>query len=573
MIFKKNNPAFCKKKFYALFWSGIATSIMFVILSATDAVLAGIFAGEEGVSAISVTAPAASVIGFIISIFVSGCRIIYPEEIGKYDKKKAGDYFSTSLTAAVVLSVVFLILIVLFGEMYFDIYKITDSMLEYAKQYFMFCKYVYVLTPLVAFISQMVYCDGDIKIGSLGLAVFFVANIILSIIGAMTMGMAGIGLGTLISGIICFGINCIHFFRESNTLRYHFHFSVKEQLKVIKYSFMESTFALFSGVNGIIITAFLCIVFGSEYLAVNSIVGYTMGLTGIFGGLSEAMIPILNTYRGEENPDGVKKILGLVFKWLIILSIILTIFAFIAAPLFPMAFSITSPELMRASINGIRITSLSYVFIGIMTVFPTYYNAQGKAVLSTVVARFKDSFFYVLFFVMFGLLFGLDGVWIGIMLSPVAAAVLMLVIVGFKYGRNDLLMLPDNGKNVASWDLILGEESIIELRDSAKDFLKENGISDRTQLRAALLIEEVYMRILENNKGNDKVMAELTIMAGDDVEIIFRDNGNKFDLTDEDAPLTSLRDYMISVLAQQAGEKNYAASLSFNRTRFRLREL
>ena len=81
------------------------------------------------------------------------------------------------------------------------------------------------------------------------------------------------------------------------------------------------------------------------------------------------------------------------------------------------------------------------------------------------------------------------------------------------------------------------------------------------------------MRILENNKGNDKVMAELTIMAGDDVEIIFRDNGNKFDLTDEDAPLTSLRDYMISVLAQQAGEKNYAASLSFNRTRFRLREM
>ena len=38
------------------------------------------------------------------------------------------------------------------------------------------------------------------------------------------------------------------------------------------------------------------------------------------------------------------------------------------------------------------------------------------------------------------------------------------------------------------------------------------------------------MRILENNKGNDKVMAELTIMAGDDVEIDF-DTGMIYDRT------------------------------------------
>ena len=568
MIFDENNPVFIKKKYDAMFLSGIITCLLFIILSATDSILAGIFVGEDGVSSIAVTAPLASMISSVISVFISGCRFIYPEELGKYDKKKAQNYFSTSMTSAVILSTIFLILILFYGERYFVIYDISDSVLGYAKQYFRFYKYVYVLSPFVIYISQMVYADGDTQINTIGSATYAVLNLLFSILGAVLWGMAGIGLGTLLSGVICLAVNCIHFFKTENTLKYRFHFSIAEQIKLFKYSFMESTFDLFSGLNGIIINWFLCSHFGSQYLAVNSVIGYALGMTSVFRGLSEAMIPILNTYRGERNPDGVKKILCIVLERLGLVSVILTTAVFIAAPLFPAAFSITSPELKNACITGIRIISTTYIFVGFMSVMPTYYNAQGKTILSTVVARFKDSIFYVLFFVLFGALFGTIGAWIGIALSPVAATVLMIAIVGLKYGRDNLFLFPVNEGAIKSWDLILNNDTIIELRNRVEAFLRANDVPENTVLKIAFLIEEVYGLVLENNKENDHVMAEATAMTGSDIEIILRDDGRVFDNTDEDAHPTSFRAYVVSVFEQRIEQKNNALSLSCNRSRF-----
>ena len=569
MVFENKNPAFCKKKFYSLFWSGLATGLLFIILGATDSILAGIFVGEEGVSAISVTAPIASAFSFVISVFASGCRIKYPEEIGRGNKEKAAGFFSTALTTTVILSVLFLVLMILFGSRYFEIYNITGNTLKYAEQYFTFNKYVYVLTPFVTFISQMVYSDGGVRISMAGSVTYCILNILLSIVGASYLGMTGIGLGTFVSGIVCFAINCIHFFRKNNMLKYHLHYSFAEQRQLVKFSFMESTFALFSSLNGVIITGFLCSRFGSEYLAVNSVVGYAMGLTALFGGLSEAMLPILNIYRGENNRDGVKKILRVTFRTLIVLSVVITLAVLLSAPLFPGAFSITSPKLINACISGIRITSISYCFIGLMTIMPAYYNAQGKVLLSTIVARFKDSIFYVLFFVLFGTFMGIDGVWIGIMLSPVAAAVLLFIIVYKKYGKKDFFMLPEDGRAVKSWDLTLNTESIISLRDSVEAFLKENKVSENNVIKAAFLIEEVYGLILENNMDKKSVMAELTVLAGTDIELIFRDDGNIFDITDEDSRLTSFRAYVLYSFEQRIREKNNITSLAFNRSRFK----
>ena len=78
------------------------------------------------------------------------------------------------------------------------------------------------------------------------------------------------------------------------------------------------------------------------------------------------------------------------------------------------------------------------------------------------------------------------------------------------------------------------------------------------------------MLILENNQGNQSVMAELTIMAGNDVELIFRDDGRIFDITDEDARLDSFRVYVLSRFEQQIREKNNITSLAYNRSRFKL---
>ena len=88
-------------------------------------------------------------------------------------------------------------------------------------------------------------------------------------------------------------------------------------------------------------------------------------------------------------------------------------------------------------------------------------------------------------------------------------------------------------------------------------------------IKAAFLIEEVYGLILENNMDKKSVMAELTVLAGTDIELIFRDDGNIFDITDEDSRLTSFRAYVLYSFEQRIREKNNITSLAFNRSRFK----
>ena len=55
-----------------------------IFLGAADMVIAGYFFGIPGISVVTIAAPLSSLLGFLIMIFVSGCRIIYPEEIGRF---------------------------------------------------------------------------------------------------------------------------------------------------------------------------------------------------------------------------------------------------------------------------------------------------------------------------------------------------------------------------------------------------------------------------------------------------------------------------------------------------------
>ena len=570
MVFDKGNPAFCKKRFYSLLGAGIVTGILTIILGSVDSVLAGFYYGDVGLSAVSVTVPLASITGFAISVLVNGCRYIYPLKIGNFDSKSAGNYYSTGLTSALVVSALLLLLILLFGNRYFSFYGITGPILKYAEQYFRFYKFVYILTPVVSFINQMIWCDGDEKVTMTGMAVYFVLNVLLSIVCAAFMGMAGIGLGTLLAGIACFLIYCTHFFKKTNTLRYRFHFSIREQWELVKFGFVESTYLLFYGINGIVLAKFVCGCFGSEYMAAVFVVGCAMSLTTLFGAVSDAMVPLLDTYKGEGNNDGVKKTMRVTLKTQGIIGMVMTAAVIIAAPVFPRVFSIASPELAGVCVSGIRITAVSYIFIGITTVMAAYYNVNGRIIFSTVIARCKDSVFCLAFLILFGMILGMDGVWIGMMLSPVAACVLMFAIVSVEYGRENFLMLPEDNRAVTSYDLLLSMDSVISVRNMAEEFLRENEMPPEAVLKAALLIEDGFGLVIEKNEGNKKVMAELTVMAADDIELIFRDDGVIFDITDENGEISSFRAYIVSGFMGTIEEKSQITSLSFNRAKFHL---
>ena len=108
----------------------------------------------------------------------------------------------------------------------------------------------------------------------------------------------------------------------------------------------------------------------------------------------------------------------------------------------------------------------------------------------------------------------------------------------------------------------------MELCDRAGKYLTERGVSHLVVTKAQFLIEEVYGLIGDNKKDQKKVFGELTLLLGEDLEMICRDSGRVLDLTEEDKAPDSFRAYTVSMFVGSIREKSYARTVSFNRSRF-----
>ena len=83
-----------------------------------------------------------------------------------------------------------------------------------------------------------------------------------------------------------------------------------------------------------------------------------------------------------------------------------------------------------------------------------------------------------------------------------------------------------------------------------------------------LTIEEVCMLISEKNPDK-KILSECTIIIGDDIQLIIRDNGIIFDITDTDCKISSIRSYVVANMMIHQQKKMHLVTTSYNRNIFR----
>ena len=121
---------------------------------------------------------------------------------------------------------------------------------------------------------------------------------------------------------------------------------------------------------------------------------------------------------------------------------------------------------------------------------------------------------------------------------------------------------------VYSYGLELTEESVAELNNKVEALLEEHKVSKRTCNYVELLIEEIYLLVIEMNRGRS-LSAECTVRLDDDLLLVMKDNGIVFDVTDADIPVSSLRSFTLSCIMKHQAEKINMTTLCCNRNAFR----
>ena len=114
-------------------------------------------------------------------------------------------------------------------------------------------------------------------------------------------------------------------------------------------------------------------------------------------------------------------------------------------------------------------------------------------------------------------------------------------------------------------------EDVIRARDAIGDELRQRGYDNRTITRVALLFEELFMLLHEKNAGRAVQGECALLLEGDHIRLIARDTGIKFNLSDSDMEVSSLRSYVVSRVAETIStDKRHLVTMSFNRNVFEI---
>ena len=570
--YKQNNRTLMSEKYKSMLLGGTVTTAISVLITMSDSIIAGIMIGETAVAGVNLVTPLYAIAAFFGFIFSIGIPIIYSKEIGSFNKKKADQAFGFGLLLTIAVGIIMCVLCLTAADNYLTFYNADSAILEQGKSYLFWMSFLFLTLPVRTLIAEMIYVDGDEFLTTILTLIQVIANIPLSIILSIKMGVAGISLASFLTMVFSLLISIFHFTKETNTLKLNFFFSFEMLYSSIKYSIIDASSYIFIAIFAICIEKYIVFSFGSNMLIIASIIIFMKELSMVFDGIGATINPFIGIYLGEKNYKGVENTYRLAKITAIFEGLIISVMIFILAPFVPKLFGVTNPHMIKLSISAVRITELSFVFVSLLYLLPSYYLLIEKVLLGFFICSLRDVVICLPLAIIWGNIFGIYGMFIGIMLAPIIAIFISLLSINIKYGKaNYPLLLTDLKEqgNLLFYEFHIRPDKIIEIRDNVETHLRKNNYSEALISRVMILIEEIFMFVFDLN-GNKIVMGECTIfLKNKSIEIIEKDNGKIYDLSNDDLSPESLRIYLISNMTNHWNlNKKYQITIGYNRNVF-----
>ncbi len=567
----KKEKLFCEKKFRSMLMTATFAMAIEYLKLLTANIIAGNMLGEQAIAGINLVTPLFSVIAFVAATISVGTAICFSYEMGRFDKGKASGFFGQGIILAVGAGIAVFALAFFGKDLFFRFLGATGEVYRYASEYYRYLVFMALIYPITMTLTDTVYGEGDSLICNISFAAQITANVLLSIFLCRTMGIGGISLGTVLASVIGTVILMLHFLRKGNALRFRWHLKWKDIMQVFKYSIVDAVLYLNWAVMLFVLNKFIISRFGDEVLSAFSVVVNIFTLTIVFDGIGQAIQPLINVYRGEQNTKGVGQVMRIAQKTAVLEGLLLTVFFLIYPESVAHLVGVNDSGIIAMTRTAVRIMAVTMSFSSLVYLFSSYYLITDKIPLALLITCQNDVAMPILLSILLGLAFGVTGVWMGLALGPVMTILVTALIVYFRYKRANFPLLLDKARDelIFSSNLVLSPDSIMALVQRQEDLLTQYGVCSRSIYHVSLLIEETFMLIVEKNPGK-KILAECTTDLNDDVCLILRDSGVIFDITDTDLYVSSLRAFVVAGVMERQKKKAYLTTTGYNRNVFRL---
>ena len=559
-----------RAKVRALLLVSIVEALQEIIMTATDKLIIGNIIGADGVSGTMLIYPIFT-LGQAFEIMIgSGASVLYIRAVGDYDDEKRRRVMGMSSVVAMAFGLFMCISSLVCGDLFFDAMGAEGIIRTYGEEYFYFYRFSFLITPLLSFLSEIVYIDGDGFRALMSGIGMLIGNAVLSLILTLKIGIIGASLGSAIGTVLALAVVLSHFLVKKYRIRPVFQFNADDLREMFIVGGADSLNCVFDFVYSFLLNIFIIRMFGEKYLAVLAVTSIVYEMMEIGGGVNDAMKTMLLSYRGDRNTRAMRSLTMYGFKVTLIMGTVFIAVIWIAAPLFPVAYGMEPGELANLTAWACRLTALSAVACVFNGVFLEYYLNIGKYklqifgnLLDTLVVR-------LILNVLCACAFGAVGIWIGESICTYVSVALMMAFIYLHYGRDSFpFLLRESGKNTLNLSFCAVPEEIVTARDRLEEFLNEMRIPGRARNLAMLFLEDISVLIREGNASDKTVNVDAYFICGrESMNVVIWSDGEVMDLTDEARGSEGLAGYLVSSLMRGFDESKYQNTAGYNRASF-----
>lgn len=419
-----------------------------------DSIFIGQGVGPMAISGLALTFPfmnLGAAFGAGVGVGAATCISV---KLGQKDYATAQQVLGNTVTLNLIIGIAFSVVALMFLDPILYFFGASEQTLPYARDYMVVVLLGNVFSHMYFGMNAVLRAAGKPRQAMYATIFTVVLNTILDpiFIYPMQLGIRGAAYATILSQVLAL-IWQMRIFSDKGELLH-----LRRGIYRLKKSIVKNILGIGLSPFSMNVCACIVVIFINKGLLMYS-GDLAVGAYGIANkvcfifvmvnmGLNQGMQPIAGYNFGAQKLDRLMKVL----KIATVVGTCITATGFLVAELMPEPCArlfTTDPELIRLSVNGLRIMMAAFLLVGSQMVITNFFQSIGKAKISMFLSLSRQMLFLFPLLLVLPPFMGVDGVWWAMPISDTIAeivAVAMMMAYMRKFNRQHKILIA-NGEH------------------------------------------------------------------------------------------------------------------------------
>ena len=427
------------KKIFPLLMSMAFPAMLSMFIQSMYNVVDSMFVARIGNDALTAVSLAFPIQNIILAVAVGtgiGINSLISRKLGEKKYDEANSVVTHGLILAVITSLVFVILGIIFIKPFFNMFTNSGEIISLGSTYTYIVTILCFGTIIHIAIEKILQATGNMIYPMIFQAVGAIINIILDpimifgLFGFPAMGVAGAAVATIVGQISAMSLAVYTLIRKNHDVKIKTTgFKINNEIIKNIYSvgfpsilMMSLASVLVMGLNVILVKfSEMAVALFGVYFKLQSFVFMPVS------GLTQGAMPIMGYNYGAKNKQRFMETL----KYSLLVSMGIMAVGTLIFMVFPKGllnlFS-ASDDMLSIGISALRIISISYIGAAFGFVYVTLFQAIDKGLYSLLIALLRQCIIILPLSYILTNIMGITGIWITFPIAEIVAAVVSIIL-------------------------------------------------------------------------------------------------------------------------------------------------